>query len=369
VKPIPISKPSITDLEIRYVSDAVKSGWVSSLGPYIEAFEAAFAKFCGCKYALTTSNGTTGLHLALEALGIGAGDEVIVPDLTVIATANAVAYTGAVPVPVDVDSDSLCIDPAAIKQAISPKTKALIPVHLYGHPADMDAVMEIAREFCLAVVEDAAEAHGATYRGKRVGALSHCGVFSFYGNKIITTGEGGMLTTNDPALYSRAKMLRDHAMSPERRYWHPERGFNYRMTNMQAALGLAQLERIDELRLQRAEVVSWYREAIHTSPTVRLNYVAPWATSAYWMVCLEVDWFDEVKRSTFMDRLRQLGIDSRPYFYPMSSMPMYKAPSAPVAARKSKIGVNLPSFKDLAKSDVLWISSSVNQLLRAMMPQ
>jgi len=365
---IPISKPSITDLEIRYVSDAVKSGWVSSLGPYIESFEKAFARFCDCKYALATSNGTTGLHLALEALRIGPGDEVIVPDLTFVATANAVSYTGATPIMVDIERDSLCIDSAAIRQAISPRTKAIIPVHLYGHPADMEPLKRIAAEYKLAVIEDAAEAHGAEYRGRRVGGLADCGVFSFYGNKIITTGEGGMLTTNDQSLYLRAKSLRDHAMSPDKRYWHEERGFNYRMTNMQAALGMAQLERIDELQSHRTQVVSWYREHIRTSPSIRLNYVAPWARSAYWMVCLEVDWFNEVRRSAFMNELRQRGIDSRPYFYPVSSMPMYKPAIAPVAAQKSAIGTNLPSYRELTEADVAWICKNVNELLAAIAP-
>jgi perosamine synthetase len=314
------------------------------------------------------SNGTTGLHLALAALGIGPGDEVIVPDLTFVATANAVAYTGATAVLADVDPDTLCLDLGSVKSLITPRTKAIMPVHLYGHPADMDALNEIADSHGITVIEDAAEAHGAEYKGRRVGGLAKCAVFSFYGNKVITTGEGGMITTNDAELYQRAKRLRDHAMSPQKRYFHEERGFNYRITNLQAALGVAQLERIDDCRERRTEIMSWYRQEIPATEQVRLNRVKNWAKSAFWMVCLEVDWFDEKRRDAFMQALRARGIDSRPYFCTLSSMPMYRQAQLPVAAKKAQIGLNLPSFYELTKSDVRRIGSNVNELLRAMSP-
>lgn len=223
---IPISEPSITKKEIKYVNDAIKSGWVSSLGPYIDKFEKKFAWYIGTRYALTTLSGTTTLHLALASLGIGNGDEVIIPDLTFIATANAVTYTGAKPIMVDIEKDTWCIDPNAIKKAITAKTKAVMPVHLYGNPANMDEISEICEEYNLYVIEDAAEAHGAEYKGEKVGSLGDCGVFSFYGNKIITTGEGGIITTNSENIYDKAIFLRDHAMSKEKRYWHTEVGFN-----------------------------------------------------------------------------------------------------------------------------------------------
>lgn len=357
----PISQPTITEKEIAYVTDAVKSGWVSSLGKYIELFEASFAKFCDVKYALTTNNGTTGLHLALESLGIGPNDEVIIPDLTFVATANAVSYTGAKSIMVDIDSDTLCISGKAIREAITSRTRAIIPVHLYGHPADMDAINEIAREFNLFVIEDAAEAHGAEYKGRRVGGLSNCGVFSFYGNKIITTGEGGMLTMNDEKLYKRAKMLRDHAMSSEKRYWHPEKGFNYRTTNLQAALGLAQMERIEEILEHRIKLMGWYRDYIKTSDSIRLNYVAPWAKNVFWLICIEIDWLDDQLREELMAALKECGVDSRPYFYPISTMPMYATErKLPVTSRKYKIGINLPSYYGLSRNDVIKISKIVN---------
>lgn len=363
---IPISQPFISDREKEYVLEAVQSGWISSIGPFITDFEKSFAAYCNTEYALTTSNGTTALHLALVAMGIAAGDEVIIPDLSFIATANAVAYTGATPVMVDIDGDNLCISPQAIKAAITPRTKAIMPVHLYGHPADMDAINAIAREHNLLVIEDAAESHGAKYKGKPTGGLGSCGVFSFYGNKIITTGEGGMITTNDPEIYRRAKILRDHGMDPQRRYWYSERGFNYRMTNIQAAIGMAQMEKIDTFVDKRRDVFGWYRDLIHTSNQIRLNHSADWASCCYWMICLEVDFFDREKRDRFIEILRGRHIDSRPYFYPMSSMPMYSdgAKSAPITFRKSQIGINLPTFYTLTRDDVERVAVAVNETLK-----
>jgi perosamine synthetase len=365
---IPISKPFIGEREKELVIDALDSGWVSSIGKYIDEFEATFARFCGTEYALAVSNGTTGLHLALVALGLGPGDEIIIPDLTFVATANAVAYTGATPILADIDTDTLCIDPASVKSLLTKRTKAIIPVHLYGHPADMDALTEIAGSHGLDIIEDAAEAHGAKYKGRRTGGLGKCGVFSFYGNKIVTTGEGGMLTTNDQQLYQRAKRLRDHAMSAGRRYFHDERGFNYRMTNLQAALGVAQMERIDDFLGRRTEIMGWYNAEIATTESIRLNRVKNWASSSFWMVCLEVDWMDESSRDTFMKALNARGIDTRPYFCTMSSMPMYEQDPQPVSARKARIGLNLPCYFELSKEEVRRVGSAVNELLAEMRP-
>jgi perosamine synthetase len=365
---IPISKPYIGAREKELVLNALDSGWVSSIGKFIDEFEANFARYCGTKYAIAVSNGTTGLHLALAALGLKPGDEVIIPDLTFVATANAVAYTGATPVLADIDADTLCMDPASVKSLISARTRAILPVHLYGHPAEMGALTEIADAHSLDIIEDAAEAHGAEYKGRRVGGLGKCGVFSFYGNKIITTGEGGMLTTNDGEFYQRARRLRDHSMSLQRRYFHEERGFNYRITNLQAALGVAQLERIDEFLGRRAEIMSWYEGEIPTTDHVRLNRVKNWAKSAFWMICLEVDWFDETRRDAFMHALKVRGIDSRPYFCTLSSMPMYRQASMPISARKAQIGLNLPSYFELTKLEVQRIGSEVNAVLKEMGP-
>ena len=360
---IPISQPSITNKEIEYVTNAVKSGWVSSLGEYIDKFEKKFAEFCGVKYALATSNGTTALHLALVALGIKEGDEVIIPDFTFIATANAVKYTGAKVVTVDIEEDTLCINPKEIEKAITPNTKAIIPVHLYGHPANMEEINKIAKKYNLFVIEDAAEAHGAEINGKRVGSFGDVGIFSFYGNKIITSGEGGMITTNNKELYEKMKYLRDHAMSKEKRYWHTEIGYNYRMTNLQAALGVAQLERIEELLEKKREIFEWYREYLKDIPNIKLNFQKNGFKNVYWMICLEVIGYNEAKRDNLMKKLKEKGIDSRPFFYPISDMPMYEKANTPITHKVYQRGINLPSYYDLTKKEVKYICEKVIELL------
>ncbi|MDI6701315.1 MAG: DegT/DnrJ/EryC1/StrS family aminotransferase [bacterium] len=361
---IPISEPSITQKEIEYVTDAVKSGWVSSLGYYISEFEKKFAKYIGVKYALATSNGTTALHLALVSLGIGKDSEIIIPDLTFIATANAVTYTGAKPVMVDIDPETWCMDPKVVKKAVTEKTKAIIPVHLYGHPVNMDEINKIAREHGLYVVEDAAEAHGAEYKGKKVGSLGDCGVFSFYGNKIITTGEGGMIITNDEKLYEKAKFLRDHAMSKEKKYWHTEIGYNYRITNLQAALGLAQLDRIDELIEKKIQIFNWYKEFLGDMEGIRLNPQKKWAKNVFWMVCLVLDKEFGISRDELMVKLKEKGIDTRPFFYPMTEMPMYNICNTynPIAKSLSERGLNLPSGINLKEKEVKWITENIMKI-------
>ena len=360
---IPISRPSITQREIDLVTDAVSSGWVSSLGPYIDRLEKQFAAFCGTQYAIATANGTVALHLALVACGIGVGDEVIVPDLTFAATANAVLYTGAKVVLADIEPNTLCIDPFAIERVITPRTKAIIPVHLYGHPADMSEIGRIAADHHLTVVEDAAEAHGAEAHGSRVGSLGRCGVFSFYGNKIMTTGEGGMITTDDHDLFERARRLRDHAMNPARRYWHDDVGYNYRMTNLQAAMGVAQMERINDLLEKRHLVFQWYADNLKDVPRISLNRTATWAKNVYWMVCAEIADCSEAERGEIMRRLKERGIDSRPYFYPLSDMPIYPPCNSPIAHSVTQRGLNLPSYFDLSYSDVVRICEALKSLV------
>ena len=255
---IPVFAPWLSENVRRYVLDCVDSGWISSLGKYVGRFERDFAAFCEARHGVATSNGTTALHLCLATLGIGPDDEVLVPSLTFVSTANVVRYTGATPVLVDADPRTWGMDAADARRKLTARTRAIIPVHLYGHPVDLDPLLALAAEHELDIVEDAAEAHGARYKGRRVGALGRLGAFSFYGNKIITTGEGGMVVTNDPALAERAAFLRDHAMDPRRRYYHPEIGFNYRMTNIQAAIGCAQLEQIDAILARRKAIAAAY---------------------------------------------------------------------------------------------------------------
>jgi perosamine synthetase len=363
---IPISKPSIGDRELAYVSDAVKSGWVSSLGEYIERFEAGFAEFCGSRYGIAVSNGTVALHLALVAFGVKPGDEVVVPDLTFVATGNAVKHAGATPVFVDIDPATLCMDPDDFKSVIGPKTKAAIPVHLYGHPAPMKQIVQIANDHNIVVIEDAAEAHGAEVDGKRVGSLGHAGVFSFYGNKMITTGEGGIITTDDQAIYERARYLRDHAMSKETRYWHNEIGYNYRITNIQAALGLAQLERIEEFLQTRRWIFDAYKKRLGGLTAIRLNPESDWARNALWLACLQYEnWTTYEARDAAIEELKRRGVDSRPYFYPMTQLPMYSSSGRTCvnALRASKSGINLPTFHSISEAQIETVCTAIKDIL------
>ena len=362
---IPISRPSIGDLERKYLIDAFDSGWISSIGRYIDEFEKSFASFCGTGHAVAVSNGTVALHLALEGIGVKEGDEVIVPDLTFVATANAVRHANGVPVMVDVDRETMCMDPAALERAITPKTRAVIPVHLYGHPADMDRVMGIAKAREIDVVEDAAEAHGAAIGGKRVGSFGRCATFSFYGNKIMTTGEGGMITTDDGELAGRLRLLRDHGMSREKKYWHTEIGYNYRMTNLQAAIGLAQLQRIDSLIEQKHAVIERYRRNLSDVKRVALNPHKPGFKNTYWMLCLVFDGWNDQSRSASMTALKQRKIDTRPFFYPLTDMPMYGSPvhETPVAHDLSYKGINLPSYVGISNDQIDYICENVISLL------
>jgi len=362
----PISRPSLGTKERANLLHAFDTGWVSSIGEFVTDFEMRFAEFCECRHAISVSNGTVAIHLALRAFGIGPGDEVIVPDLSFIATANMVLEAGATPVFADVDVGSLCLDPKSAEKLITPRTKAIMPVHLYGHPADMFAINEIARRHGLTVIEDAAEAHGARARGKRVGGLGDAATFSFFGNKILTTGEGGMVTTNDDAFAERCRMLRDHAMSKTKRYWHIEPGFNYRITNMQAAIGCAQLDRAEELLGRRVEIFGWYTEFLAGAEGLTLNKPAAWAESAYWMVCAEFDPITESQRDALILALRERGVDTRPYFYPTSDMPYYQSAATPIAHKVYARGLNLPTYFELTRDDVREISAVVREVWRAM---
>ena len=360
---IPISQPSITQKEIDYVTEAIKSGWVSSLGKYIDEFEKKFADYCNTNYAIATSNGTTALHLALVSLGITCEDEVIIPDFTFVATASAVKYIGAKVITVDIEEDTLCINPEAIRDAITTKTKAIIPVHLYGHPANMIEINKIANEYDLLVIEDAAEAHGAKENGKNVGGLSDAGIFSFYGNKIITSGEGGMITTNSEELYHKMRYLRDHAMSSDKRYWHTEVGFNYRMTNLQAALGVAQFDRIEEILCKKKDIFEWYKKELKDIENIRLNFQKVNYTNVYWMICIEILDYNEEQRDELIINLKEKGVDSRPFFYPISDMPMYKKRNTPITHTVYQRGINLPSYFDITHSQVKYICEKLKELL------
>jgi perosamine synthetase len=353
---IPLTEPLLNGRELEYVTECIRTNWVSSLGSFVTRFEHEFSAFCGCRHGVAVSNGTVALHLSLVTLGVGPGDEVIVPTLTFVATANAVRYTGATPVFVDAEPHTWNMDPDALAAALSPRTRAIMPVHTYGHPADMDPILETARRYDLAVVEDAAEAHGAEYNGRRTGSLGRLGCFSFYGNKIITTGEGGMIVTNDDALASRAEFLKDHAMSTEKRYWHPEIGFNYRLTNIQAALGVAQLERIDELIAVRRRIATQYNAELADVPGLTCPPEASWAKSVYWMYSILIEDGYGFGRDAVIAGLKAQGVDTRPFFYPAHTMPPYDTGQRlPVAESLSRRGINLPSGPTLTGDQIAYI--------------
>lgn len=366
-KMIPISEPCLDGNEESYLLDCVRTGWVSSLGKYISMFEGQFADFCGVKHGIAVSNGTVALHLALAALGIGEGDEVIVPTLSFIATANAVRYTNADVVFADCEAQTWNIDPSMIEQKITPKTKAIIPVHLYGHPADMDPILAIAEKYHLAVIEDAAEAHGALYKGRSTGNLGRMGIFSFYGNKIITTGEGGVITTNDDALTERMRFLRDHAMSTEKRYWHTEIGFNYRMTNLQAALGVAQMERITEFIIRKRQIADRYKAGLSGVSNITSQPEAAWAKNVYWMYSILLNPEFPIDRDEFLQKLKLAGVDNRPFFYPIHQMPPYVSTrgSFPIAEDLSRRGLNLPSAVTLKDAEIDLICDIIKDLSKS----
>ncbi|MGF6166574.1 perosamine synthetase [Pseudomonas moraviensis] len=362
---ISVAQPKLAGNERKYVLDCLDTNWISSNGKYIGAFEESFAAFCGVKHAIATNNGTTALHLALVVLDLQPGDEVIIPTVTYIATANAVRYCGATPVLVDVCADTMNIDPQAIESKITAKTKGIIPVHLYGHPAQMDVVNEIARKHNLWVVEDAAEAHGAEVKGSKVGSLGTCATFSFFGNKIVTTGEGGMITTNDDELAAKLRLFRGQGMDPKRRYWFPVVGYNYRMTNIQAAIGLAQMENIDTALADRDRLAGWYNEALaDLAGKIVLPTEASWAKQVFWMYNIFLSDGDEHKRDEVMQKLDAMGIETRPVFYPMHVLPPYMEDSTyPVADLWSGRGINLPTHQDLTQDDIIRIAASLREVL------
>lgn len=364
---ISIAMPILNGNERKYVDECIDTGWISANGRFINEFEARFAEFCGTKYALACCNGTVTLHLALKALGVGPGDEVIMPALTYIATANAVVYCGAKPIFVDSEPGTWNIDPDAIESMITGRTKAIIPVHLYGLPCNMDAIREVAGRHDLAVVEDAAEAHGAKWRGETVGSMGIIGSFSFFGNKIITCGEGGMLTTNDEALYNRMKLLRSQGIDPSRRYWHTTVAYNYRMTNLQAAVGLAQLENVAWHLEQRRRVAGLYKKYLHMlDGMVSVQEIPEGAEHVYWMNSVLLKETVSSDRDTVMEKMERAGVEMRPLFYPMHEMPPYedKGGHFPVAESLSASGINLPSHGLLTEEQVRYIVDNLRQAVQ-----
>lgn len=361
---IPVYRPSLGDSELKNVQEAVQSGWISSKGHFIPDFESGFARFIGTREGVATSSGTTALHLALAALGVGPGDEVIVPDLTFVAPINAVLYVGATPVLVDVEREGWGLDITGIEAAITPRTKGIVLVHLYGNPARVGPIREMCERRGFFLVEDGAEAHGATYGDRKVGSFGRVSCFSFYGNKILTTGEGGMCLTDDQQLADRMRMLRDHAMRPERRYWHAEVGFNYRMTNLQAAVGVAQLERLEASVRRKVEVARRYSELMSDKITVQRS--PSWGQSVFWLFSVLAA--DGASRDRLARFLAERNVDSRPFFHPAHVMPPYTRfaghQTFPVSDYLGPRGLNLPSYPDLTEEEILRVSNAVLDFLK-----
>ena len=364
---IPVNEPVLTDEDFDIVKKAFKSGWISSAGKYIEQFENTWAEYCGMKYGICVSNGTAAIQLALQAAGIGENDEVIMPSFTIISCAQAITNLNALPVLVDSDINTWCMDVKAIEPKITKHTRAIMVVHMYGHPVDMDLVMNLAKKYNLIVIEDAAEVHGAQYLSKRgtsadkwlrCGGIGHISTFSFFANKLITTGEGGMVLTNDHAINERALSLRNLCFNSERRFRHYELGYNYRLTNIQAAVGISQVKRIAKIVKSKVEIGQYYQNQLSQIPGVQLQKQEDWAKSVFWVNCVVLDDTLNCTAENFCNKLKTLGIETRPFFLGMHEQPvfldkgLFVGEAYPVAERIAKQGFYLPSGLSLSKPQV-----------------
>jgi perosamine synthetase len=363
-KIIQTAGPSITQKEIDYVLDAVKNGWYENWNGYLNKFEKKFSEYIGTSHAIPTSSCTGALHLALAALGIRKGDEVIVPETSWVATAAVVTYVQAKPVFVDIDPESFTINPDCIESAITRKTKAILPVHLYGHPADMDPILDIAHDHGLAVIEDAAPSIGAEYKGRKTGSLGDIAGFSFQGAKLMVTGEGGMLVTNDDKIFERAASLANQGRDPKIPFKINEIGLKYKMSNLQAALGLAQLERIDELIDKKRQIFNWYFSRLSEVPEIQLSLEKKWTHSIHWMTSIILSNSLSIKREDLRSELLEKRIDTRPIFPPMSSFPMFKKMNHPVAEFVGKRGINLPCASNLTEEQVNYVCEELIRVLK-----
>jgi len=365
---VPLTIPDLSGNEETYAVDAIRSSWISSTGEYVNRFESEFGKLTESKEVISTCNGTVALHLAMLALDLKPGDEVIIPSLTFIATANAVRYVGAEPIFVDISAETWCLNPDLIHAAITSRTRGIIAVDLYGHPADFDAINAIAMDNGLWVVEDAAEAHLALYKGRKSGSLADVSVFSFYGNKIITCGEGGALTTNNVKFASRAKLLRGQGMDPERRYYFSTIGYNYRLNNVSCAILCAQIERIDLMIQERKKAFEIYHSQLCNVKGILFQPIAMWANPAPWLFSITIN---EVKfgcnRDVLIAFLDEKGIETRPFFIPIHTLPPYqdsaknRGCSLPVTELISKSGINLPTSSKMNQTEIIYICDMIKE--------
>lgn len=358
---IPVAETNLSGREKEYVLDCLETGWISSNGTYVTRFEREFERFVGSPHAVSICNGTCALHVALLALDIKAGDEVIIPSFTYIATANAVRYTGAIPVFVDCEKETWNMDVRKLEAAITSKTKAIIPVHLYGHCCQMTQVMDIARKHGLFVIEDAAEAFGSKYNGRMAGTIGTLGVYSFFGNKTITTGEGGMVVTSDENLAKKVRLLKGQGVSPTRQYYFETVGYNYRMTNIEAAIGLAQLENATKFIEHKRMIAAKYNELLKNVPGIQLPVEKKDTYNSYWMYSIVVHPEYGITRDELIQRLKASGVETRRFFYPCHTMPPYqkKGVMLPVCEEIAEMGLNLPSSTKLTLRQVEFIAKQI----------
>jgi perosamine synthetase len=366
-----VNEPLIGERETAYVLDCMRSGWISSEGPYVARFEEAWARYCGVTHGVAVSSGTAALFATCDALRLSRGDEVIMPTFTIIGCAQAIIATGATPVLVDSDPRTWCMNVRAVAARITPRTRAIMAVHIYGHPVDMDPLRELARRHGLAIIEDAAEAHGARYRGARTGSLGDIACFSFYANKILTTGEGGMVLTDDAQFAERVRSYRNMAFRPERRFYHTETGFNYRMTALQAAVGLAQVEDIEARLRRKREIGARYSELLADMAAIARPVEMPWATNVYWMYGIVLDEQLGFDADEFARRLARRGVATRPFFLSMHEQPvlrdrgLFAGERHPVAERIAKYGLYLPSGLTLTDEQQQRVAQTVREELAA----
>ena len=375
---IPVNEPLLAEEDFTALQDTFRTGWISSAGKYVDEFESAWAAYCGVGHGIAVSNGTTALQVAVEAVGIGAGDEVIMPSFTIISCASAVVRVGAKPVLVDCDPVTFCMDLAQVAAAITPRTKAIMVVHMYGHPVDMDPIMALALQHGLVVIEDAAEVHGALYQSDRgtdqahwqkCGGIGHIATFSFFANKLITTGEGGMVITDNADYAAKARSLRNLCFRTDRRFLHTELGHQFRLTNMQAALGVGQVARIESIVERKRWAAAQYQQRLADLPQLQLPTELPWARSVYWvygMVLADDVPFDAV---AFAIRLKALGVETRPFFLGMHEQPvlhdmgLFKGEHHPVSERIARRGLYVPSGLALTLDQIEQVSLAVHQAL------
>lgn len=375
---IPVNEPALAEEDFIALQDTFRTGWISSAGRYVDEFESRWAEYCGVAHGIAVSNGTTALEVAVEAVGIGPGDEVIMPTFTIISCASAIVRPGGTPVLVDCDPLTWCMQPEQVAAAITPRTKAIMVVHMYGHPVDMDPIMALAAEHGLVVIEDAAEVHGALYQSgrgtpaaawRKCGGMGHIATFSFFANKLITTGEGGMVITDNPEFAAKARSLRNLCFRSDRRFLHTEMGHQFRLTNMQAALGVGQVRRIEAIVERKRWAAAQYTERLKDLQQLQLPMEHPWARSVYWvyaMVLADDVGFDAVE---FARRLKALGVETRPFFLGMHEQPvfhdrgLFKGEQHPVSERIARRGLYVPSGLALTLEQIEQVSQAVRQAL------